>query len=365
MVGSNIKYIALIAVVAVVAVIFASVLHAPKTSGTTNAVTSTMQTTIAATTIKSSSSTTSQTTTAQARQGNITGKYLMTFLACTGSACTNPQNHKTYLAQSDDGSNWTLVHGFRPYTGSVPDLVRRGGTLYIYNPGTVTAYNISTGAESSQQNVALRYANGTSTIFVDPSPILSQNGSIVLFYLPGIIGQDPASCPTGQSSCTKSIMSATEVKGSNGTSFVADSGARVKIPLGAPGSSPTVSDPAIFQDPLGYVLYVSSGQSVLAYSSRQLQGNYTAISGLQDASLVQQGTGGVPSGYYSQEGQQYWTYVSYTSPGVTGVIKLAKTSSIDSQIPSSAFATVVSGCDFPTLGCGYSVESPGIYPKTP
>jgi len=69
----------------------------------------------------------------------ITAPYLMAFHACDTSAgidCNMPMNHKVYLAQSEDGVNWSLVPGWQPFQGSVPDVIRRGDTLYIYTPGT-------------------------------------------------------------------------------------------------------------------------------------------------------------------------------------------------------------------------------------
>ena len=176
-----------------------------------------------------------------------------------------------------------------------------------------------------------------------------------------ILGQDPAQCPTGQTSCTKSMMSATEVKGSNGGAFVVDPGVRVSIQISSPE---TASDPAIFATPSGYALLVSQGQSTLAFSSSKLQGNYTAIQGLSSGLLAQQGTGGVPSGFYNPSSSQYFIYVtSGSNPSSPDVIKLATVSNLNSTISSSAFSTILSGCNIPSLGCNYTVESPGVFPK--
>ena len=291
-------------------------------------------------------------------------KYLMTFLACntTTSNCSNPMNHMTYLAQSSNGKNYTLYPGFKPYSGSVPDLVDRNGTLYIYNPGQYVTFNLSTGTESSAKPVALSYSNGTRAIgFVDPSPILSSNGTIVLFYMPAILGQDPAQCPTGQTSCIKNIMSATEVKGSGGSAFVIDPGVRVSIQISSPE---TASDPAVFSTPKGYVLLVSQGQGTLAFSSPDLEGNYTPIQGLSDGLLVPQGTGGVPSGFYNPSDGMYSIYVtSEPNPNSPSVIKLATVSNLNSTISNSEFSTILSGCSIYSLGCSYTIESPGVFPK--
>lgn len=69
----------------------------------------------------------------------INGKYLMAFHACDTAAdnCRDPRNHRVYLAQSDDGTQWSIVPGWTPHGGSVPDVIRRGETLYIYPPGNL------------------------------------------------------------------------------------------------------------------------------------------------------------------------------------------------------------------------------------
>lgn len=71
-------------------------------------------------------------------------KYLMSFHACNASTtnCNDPRNHKVYIAQSDDGINWSPLPGYAPYSGSVPDIIRRGNTLYVYTPGQVRRYQI-------------------------------------------------------------------------------------------------------------------------------------------------------------------------------------------------------------------------------
>lgn len=76
----------------------------------------------------------------QAASESVTAPYLMAFHACDIASiadCHNPQNHRVYLAQSDDGENWSLLPGWQPFSGSVPDVIRRGDTLYIYTPGRI------------------------------------------------------------------------------------------------------------------------------------------------------------------------------------------------------------------------------------
>ena len=286
----------------------------------------------------------------------LTAKYIMAFLACDTSSevCSDPSNHVTYLAQSDDGVNWSPVPGFRPYPGSVPDAIRRGETVYLYNPGTLVRFHLDTGVEDQPTPLRLQFGNGTSAIFVDPSLFLDSNGTLHLFYLPGIIGQDPAQCPVGQSVCTKHIMSATEVPGSDGGSFMVDPGTRVDYTV----HQCCFSDPAVFQGPGGYYLYVGRLQSVLAFHSPTLTGGYSPVQGLGGAVLVQD-AGAIPSGYYDSPSRMFWTFIS------PATILRASTPGIGSPIGNSSFTPVLSGCTFPGLGCSYMVGSPAVHLNTP
>jgi hypothetical protein len=78
----------------------------------------------------------------------------MAFHVCdpTTTNCDDPHNHQVYVAQSADGVNWAPITGYTSARGSVPDLVRRDGTIYIYSPGSggqragnVRRYRIDTG----------------------------------------------------------------------------------------------------------------------------------------------------------------------------------------------------------------------------
>jgi len=293
----------------------------------------------------------------QAAAVSLTGKYIMAFLACNTSAatCSSPQNHVTHLAESNDSISWVPVPGLTPYSGSVPDAIRRGSAIYLYNPGTYVRFDLNTGTQTRSATVTLKFANGTTALYVDPSVYLDSGGTLHLFYLPGIIGQDPAQCPSGHSPCTKYIMSATEVAGSDGSSFIVDSGIRASYQI----NQCCFSDPAVFKGPSGYYLYVSEGQSVLAFDSTTLAGSYSPVQGLASAVLVPPGMGGVPSGYYDNATQSFWTYVSQGMNVET--IARASTANVNSQIGSSSFSTVISGCTFQGLGCSFTVGSPAIH----
>ncbi|MBF0497735.1 MAG: hypothetical protein HQK58_14365, partial [Deltaproteobacteria bacterium] len=287
-------------------------------------------------------------------------KYLMAFHACT--SCTDPVNHYTYVGQSDDGVSWTILPNYTTYQGSVPDLIHRNNTIYVYNPGYVRRYDISTTAWADPAKVAvtIRHTDGSAENFVDPCPYLNSDGKIILFYLVVDVSGDPAKCQTGQSTCTKTFRSATEVTGSDGTQFTVDAGNRAEIQIsGSTTSLQVASDPHVFQGPSGYILYIAKNGGVQAMSSDQLQGSYTNISGLPDGMLVSN-TGSVPSGYYNPDTGQYVTYV-HSPDGSTTVIKRAVHSSLNTPLTGSAFTTILTGSSVPGLGSAYSVASPGFH----
>ena len=285
----------------------------------------------------------------------IDGAYLMTFLACDNESvdCSKPINHQVFLAQSDDGANWSLVPGWEPYTGSVPDVIRRGDTLYIYTPGFVRRYRFSTDTWESPVPVILDDADADG--FVDPSLIVDDSGRLVLFYLPGIRGQDPAQCAPGETSCMKYIRSATEVAGSDGTRFVVEPGNRVEILVTDP---PTASDPDIFYDGTRYVLYVTRGPNVKVYTSDTLHGAYQPWSQLPDDGNLTSAAS-IPAGYYDRTTEAYWTYGNRQ-----GTIYRAVHATIDAPLSFADFLPVLDGAGV-GLGASYGVGSPGFAVNTP
>jgi len=286
---------------------------------------------------------------------DISGAYLLAFHACDPevSDCSGPRNHRVYLAQSDDGANWSLVPGWETYKGSVPDVIRRGDTLYVYTPNEVRRYDFATETWESPVSVELTDTESPDG-FVDPSLIIDDQDRLVLFYLVGIIGQDPAGCAPGETSCVKHFRSATEVEGSNGTEFVADSGDRVQVTIIPPS---TASDPDIFYDGNRYVIYISRGQSIQVYTSQTLLGDYTLLNTLPDGYLTY--VVGIGSGYFDQTTSRYWTY-GHT---FEGIIRRAVHISLDESLSDSDFTTVLTGSSI-GLGASYLVNSPGFAVNT-
>jgi len=257
-----------------------------------------------------------------------------------------------YLAQSDDGANWSLVPGWEPYAGSVPDVIRRGDTLYVYTCNSVRRYDFAT--ETWESPVIVELTDTESDAFVDPSLIIDDQDRLVLFYLAGIIGQDPAGCAPGETSCIKHFRSATEVDGSDGAQFVADSGDRLQVTI---ASTSWAADPDIFYDGNRYVMYIARGQSIQVYTSQTLLGNYTLLSTLPDGYLTH--VVGVGSGYFDQGTSRYWTY-GHT---FESIIRRAAHASLDESLSDSDFTTVLTGSSI-GLGASYLVQSPGFAVNT-
>ena len=268
-----------------------------------------------------------------------TQPYLMAFHTCAPGAtdCNNPSNHIVQLGQSADGVTWSLVGGWQSFKGSVPDVFRRGDTLFVISTSGLMRVDMKTGATTTA-TVSLN--SGT---YVDPSLAQLPDGRLILFFLPGIPGQDPAGCAPGEASCVRQIKSAVEVAGSNGTQFVVDDGARISETI----TSGAFSDPDIFYNGTEWVLYVSRGPSVHAYTSASLQGSYVF------KAVVSNNTGGVPAGLRMPDG----TIATYVHTSVGGSTEIRRATSATGTSPIVSFQTSLSG---QSLGLGTHAESPGI-----
>ncbi len=285
----------------------------------------------------------------------FTKKYIMAFAVCSQPA-SPPPDQTVYLAESDDGSNWTLVPDFIPYTGSVPEIIIRGSKLYVYTPtptAVVKRYDFGSNTwDASPVSVSIHDSVGNNVGWVDPTSIIDSSGNIVLFFLntTGISG-DPAICTAYP--CTKYFDMAVEVPGSDGTQFVKSSGHRASITL-QDTLQRRACDPDLFFDGTQYVLYITKANGMVAYYSNQLLGNYTLFSGLPNGFITVQGVTGC--GYFENTSSEYWMYVMEKVSGVF-VIRRAVFNNFNSQVNS--FNTVLSATSI-GLPSTMNTESPSF-----
>jgi hypothetical protein len=299
---------------------------------------------------------------AQTPAAPLTRAYLLAFHGCDTAVadCMDFRNHAVYLAESDDGATWSLPAGYTPAPGSVPDVVRRGDAIYLFSPGQVRPFRLSTGTWEAQRAVTLLDPECPS--FVDPSPLVDEQGRIVLVYLcGGLPGTgDPAGCPTGQTTCVKRFRSATEVDGSDGTRFVADPGDRTQVALQpGPAGAGTASDPDLFHDGARWVLYVSRGNSTEVHTSPTLRGAYVVSPALPQGRLTND-TGGVGAGHFDALSRQYWTFVHRPDP--VQRIYRAVHPGLATPLLAADLIPLVTGSSL-GLGASFAVASPGIAPN--
>lgn len=281
-------------------------------------------------------------------QTTLNRQWLMAFHVC-GSTCNGFQDHQVYLAESDDLNTWSLVSGFIPYSGSVPDIITRQNRMYLYTPGKVRRFTQGQGfTDPNPVPVSVVDGAGNPVNFVDPSPILDANGTIVLCFLnsTGFMG-DPAGC--NPYPCTKYFDTATEIPGSDGTQFILDNGHRYEINL----QSGTASDPDLFEGPNGFYLYISRGASTAAFYSNSLQGSYTPL-GLPNDILTNEG--GIPAGIYNQGTSNYHSFVH---SNVSGSIVIKSKSHAGFSQSIQNLNTVISGTLI-GLSSNDKTESPGV-----
>lgn len=283
--------------------------------------------------------------------------FWMAFHACDVAVedCFNPQYHMVYLAQSSDGNRWELVPNWQPIRGSVPDVIRRGNTLYVYTArNEVVRYHLDTQLQDPPQRVTV---TGIERGFVDPSLYLNENGQLVLFFLNSFVPNgDPAACPSDQATCEKVIDSAVEVSSSDGTQFVLDANHRAVVELGT-GMFDHASDPDIFFDGTQYILYISHGTQVSVWTAAELQDEYKLLGKLVD------GTGGVPSGYFDAENRQYWTLTHIGRNKLT-VIRRAVHESLEITLQENDWHILVTGESI-GLTSTTKVESPSLALNVP
>jgi hypothetical protein len=294
--------------------------------------------------------------------------YLMAFHACDSFNvnCSDPRNHQVYLAESEDAKNWRLIPGWVPFQGSVPDVIRRSDTLYVYTGPWLVRYHFDTGIIDEPVQVEISPGEGMdpdeSVMLTDVSLIQDDQDRLVMFFLFGKMGSDPAMCGPGEVTCVKSIGSATEVDGSDGGSFLIHAGERISAEIGEGKPFMSLSDPDIFTDGENFYLLVSHGSWTSVWRSLDLHGNYQKID-VPPMGFLTTGSGGVASGHYHPEVGRYWIFANiHLEEGM--VIRFAETKDLARQLEEGAWITILAGEEI-GLGPGYTVESPGFTVNEP
>ena len=233
-----------------------------------------------------------------------TAALLMAFHTCV-SDCSTPKNHMIRLAQSADGASWSEVAGWQPYSGSVPDVFRRGNTVYVVGTG-VSKIDLATGRVTAHR-ISTKRADGSNALPRDVS-FAGQldDGRLVIVYVPPMSEISPAATQYR-------VHLAVEKAGSDGTAFEwsADALTVDKSALQVQGE-PT--DPDIFWNGTAWVLYVSVGSNVLSFTSPSLLGPYATST----QSVVSRDQGGVPSGIQAPDGS-VMTFVNFGGVGNSAV----------------------------------------------
>ncbi|MBF0572839.1 MAG: hypothetical protein HQK69_03660 [Desulfamplus sp.] len=275
--------------------------------------------------------------------------YLLSFHAHTPEN-SQPQNHKIYLAGSNDGLSWTLIDNFEPISGSVPELVYYNNAIYIFHTGQKHVAKLNDCLEVIEENSVSLSSSTDSGGYVDPSLIVSEQ-DLYLFYLPGIIGQDPASCSSFP--CVKAIHSAI-ANNSNLTSFTQSPGDRVNVTLNSGG----MSDPEIVKRADGtYLLYLSSGSNVWLFTSSALNGEYVSPDGAKNR-VISNNSGGVP-GAIALDNNDVWLYVSKNINGKEVIRRAVITNGVE-PADDADFITVIDNTISPDFSDTTSVSSPSI-----
>lgn len=292
----------------------------------------------------------------------LNGKYLLTFLACDAdpNQCGLPDNHRVYIASSDDGVTWSVPPDWQPYRGSVPDVVERGDKIYIYTPNEVVIIDETTGEVSEPVSVQID-TDLLPAGFVDPSPTLDENGRIVLFFIPGSFGAI-GTCPGGVTTCTIPVYSATETDALDGIHFKLDDGVRAEVSVDTTTEFISATDPDIFYDGTQWVLYVSHGASMSLWTSSTLRGSYTRSTSVTDG-LITHGAGGVGCGVFDDASGQYWTFVHGDDGSSLSVIRRAVHGDLTTQLATTDFVTVLRGPDFGLSATNGSLGSPGVWKR--
>jgi len=246
--------------------------------------------------------------------GAVTAQqYLMTFNSCPAGEC-GPHDHRVHLAGSDNGFEWTLLDALGDdHGGSVTDIVSYKGDLYLIHTraGSDHMWDKLDGCLQvvEQGDVTMLGGDEGDEGWVDPSLVVDGD-ELVLFYLPGTPGANPAACSPGEDSCERAIRSARTDADSFPT-FTVVPGDRVKVTVSQPPDGlGGFSDPDILPLADGtYLLNTSSGGNTLVYTGTELDGAFASPNVDGSPLFASKQQGGVPTAIQEASSLDVWLYV--------------------------------------------------------
>lgn len=216
--------------------------------------------------------------------GSVDQPWLLTFVGCPQDTCENApiDVHQVWLLQSEDGERWRPPEGYETFAGSVPDLVRRDNTLYIFAVRMqVRRFHHDTDTWEEPVAMTLLDEQGNSIPLSDPSPILGEDGLLHMMYMESSLDGDPADCE--EPTCTMNFVSAIEVEGSDGTLFQQQPGLRAQVTV---TQGERCADPSLFRrEDGGYAMEVLRQDDTVLLLSDQLHGTYTPAQGLREGGV--------------------------------------------------------------------------------
>lgn len=273
---------------------------------------------------------------------------------CGGEAGVN-------LLQSVDGVRWGTVPGYEVAHGEDPSVVRRGGTLAVYDDLAPGGAGLTASARLYRAGPSALRLTGTRAVSVAlDAPAEARTASAVtgsfvrdadgaptlvyaLAYPPGARG-----CAPGRA-CLK-IRTATEVAGSGGTRFADDRGTR--FTLAYDGSLPAGSPSAVQTRDGSTILFSGPGACLHVLLADDLHGSYRPPRGLPGGCLATQPALTTPSALYRPAFRETMVYGTDA-----GSVSRAITRRVGAKLGPFRFR--------PLVALGTTLQSARVAPNTP
>jgi hypothetical protein len=235
------------------------------------------------------------------------------------------------LYQSSDGVRFAATPGFAPVPARSPALVRRAGTVYLFDTAALSAGGLggpllrfavrpggalagSAPAAYGVQLASPEDAARASPGGIAPSVAVDDAGLLVLLYalrfepatnacpLVGrsAAGQSPTARKGGAGQACVKLRTATEVAGSNGTAFTGDPGNRIVLNL---DPADAVGPPALFRADKGWAVVLPGPTGCLrVLTAANPHGSYGNLGCIADGGPAS------PSGLWDARLREYRLY---------------------------------------------------------